>query len=534
MKRLILALLPVAAVVAVPLLLRRDEVSVDSGADQLVIVSPHNEMIRFEFERAFRDHYRARYGRDVAVDWRTPGGTSEIARYVTSEFTARFRSRWEEAGNAWSADAERAVLDGRLKQDEATPEQWRARQEFLRSTVGIGIDLIYGGGQYDLGRMASQGVLVPCGIREAHPELFEGPAPLIEQHASGETWYDDGDRYYGACLTAFGICYNIDRVRELGINPEREPPNRWRDLGDPRFFGRVGAADPSKSGSINKCFEMLIQQSMHETVREVGSDGPQALNQGWRRGMLLVKRLGGNARYFTLSAGRVPVDVGDGELAIGMCIDFYGRSQAEWTQDALGRPVMRYVTPVGGSSISADPIGMFRGAPHPDRAREFIAFVLSPEGQRLWNYRVGTPGGPNRFALRRLPIRADLYAETDRERMSDPQARPHELTQEFTYRPGWTARYFSLIRVLIRVMVIDCHDELRDAWGAIIDAGGPDAVPEAMAILERLPFEHADAADAARGLHDPEARLETTREWLKFFRKIYREAAQAARDRQAR
>ena len=62
-----------------------------------------------------------------------------------------------------------------------------------------------------------------------------------------------------------------------------------------------------------------------------------------------------------------------------------------------------YVNAAGGSSVSVDPIGMFRGAPNADVAREFIAFTMSPAGQKLWNWKVGTPGGPERYALRRLP-----------------------------------------------------------------------------------------------------------------------------------
>ena len=41
----------------------------------------------------------------------------------------------------------------------------------------------------------------------------------------------------------------------------------------------------------------------------------------------------------------------------------------------------------------------------------FIEFVLSIDGQKLWNFKTSSPGGPERFALRRMPVRRDFYAQ---------------------------------------------------------------------------------------------------------------------------
>ena len=68
---------------------------------------------------------------------------------------------------------------------------------------------------------------------------------------------------------------------------------------------------------------------------------------------------------------------------------------------------------------------MLRGAPHPEIALAFIEFVLSPDGQKLWNYRVGTPGGPEKFALRRLPVRKDFYVAANEPYRSDPGIDPY-------------------------------------------------------------------------------------------------------------
>ncbi len=516
------AFLPLVLIILVPVLLRQGQVIDDPNVPQLVVMTPHNEAIRYEFERAFRQYCRETHDMDVDIDWRSPGGTSEIVRYIRSEYLARFQQEWTSAGNRWSNAIMQAVLNPRASMENAGAEGTAARAAFTNGSTGIGIDVFFGGGQYDYGRLAAEGILVDAGVRDRHPEWFTGDHPPLDEGMSGEIWSDPRGHYYGACLAAFGICYSFDRLQELNA----PPPQTWYELGNPRFRGQIGAADPSKSGSINKCFEMLIQQVMQEQAAASGyRDGtgvpPELLARGWHEAMTLIKKIGGNSRYFTFAAGKVPVDVSHGELCAGMCIDFYGRSQAEWSEAASGKPVMAYLTPEGGSSVSADPIALFRGAPHPDLAREFLDFVLSPRGQKLWNYRVGTPGGPEKYALRRLPIRRDLYSDEHRQYMSDPQARPFELAERFTYHPEWTGRLFNLIRLLLRVMIIDCHPELKDAWKAIADAGGPDAVPEAMVAFSELPFTYLEAGDVASQLGDSNQRLALMRDWVQFFRRQY-------------
>jgi ABC-type Fe3+ transport system substrate-binding protein len=536
LRRTLIAIAPLILIVALPLIMRRDEVHDDPDAEQLVIISPHNEAIRWEFENAFQTYCRDKLGRRVDIDWRTPGGTSEIVRYLSGAYVGSFRQVWEQQGKRWTGKVEAGFLNRKLNQDEAAPEAWEARQTFLDSSVGVGIDILFGGGEYDLGNLAKQGILVPAGVRARHPEWFAGDKPILSDGLSGEIWADKQDRYYGACLSSFGICYNLDRLAALGYDIENpdDLPSSWADLADPRLYGQVGAADPSKSGSITKCFEMLIQQQMADTVRAAGPDltdeqMTKAVGEGWVDAMELVRRIGGNARYYTFSASKVPVDVARGNLAAGMCIDFYGGTQAEWEQNHVGRETMRYVTPAGGSSISADPIGILRGAPNRELAEIFLDFVLSEDGQKLWNYRVGEPGGPKQYALRRPPIRRDMYTPEHRSHMSDPDVRPFELAEQFEYHGAWTGPLFGLIRVQLRAMVIDTHPELRRAWRAILDAGGPEEVPEAMAALRELPFGLSEAGDEAKHIRLPEERVFRTRMWGEFFRASYLEAEKLAR-----
>ena len=60
--------------------------SVSAFADNLVLISPHWEGIRYEFERAFKQRYQKDTGRTVELEWLDVGGSSETLRYVESEF----------------------------------------------------------------------------------------------------------------------------------------------------------------------------------------------------------------------------------------------------------------------------------------------------------------------------------------------------------------------------------------------------------------------------------------------------------------
>ncbi|HWB61310.1 MAG TPA: extracellular solute-binding protein, partial [Chthoniobacteraceae bacterium] len=333
-------------VLAGPLILRPKKslpTATSGGAEPtLVIISPHNEAIRYDFARAFDDYYFAKHGQHVHVDWRTPGGTSEISRYITSEYIAAFENYWK--NQLHRTESPTGFDNPKTPQDNSPATQ--ARKEFLASNVGCGIDLFFGGGSFDFIQPAEAGRLVDSGVIAAHPELFN--SKTIPQTTGGEPYWDPQGRWIGACLSSFGICYNTDLLRLLKID---NAPSQWADLADPRYFGEIALADPNQSGSVGKAFEMLIQQQMLEAKSPA---------EGWARAMRLIMKISANSRYFTDAATKIPFDVEEGNAAAGMCIDFYGRFQSEFVRRPDGTSRMQYVTPAGGSSFGVDPIGMLR------------------------------------------------------------------------------------------------------------------------------------------------------------------------------
>ena len=179
-------------------------VSVVGAADRLVLLSPHWEGIKNEFERAFKSQYLRQTGRTVELEWMDVGGTSEAMRFL--------------------------------------------RSEFKNKPAGIGIDLFFGGGLEPYLALKQENLL----------ESYVLPKELLEKiprRLSGVPLYDPGHTWYGATLAGFGIVYN-KVVLEL---IKRPVITTWEGLASPGAFGWVGSSDPRKSGSVHMAYEIILQ-----------------------------------------------------------------------------------------------------------------------------------------------------------------------------------------------------------------------------------------------------------------------------------
>jgi len=523
------------AVLALPFALRREGRPALVAEEVVVVLTPHNEAIRAEFALGFERWYRARTGRGVAVDWRVIGGTSEIARFLEGAYRGAFEAHWvRRLGRPWSETVRRSFDNPAVPsagEGEGGGEAQVARREFLASEVGCGIDVFFGGGSFDFMRQAAAGRLV-----EARVEAAEGGG--LPEFLAGERLRDERGLWAGAALSSFGIIFNRDALARLGVRGE---PRSWRDLMDGRYLGEIALADPTKSGSIAKAFEMVVQSEMQARLRQLRAEGAggseeeleaRAVAEGWVEGLRVLQRIGANARYFTDSAQKPPIDVAQGDAAAGMCIDFFGRAQVEAVERRSGRRPGRvsYVTPVGGSVYSPDPIALLRGAPNADVGRAFIDFVLSREGQALWNTWAGEPGGPEVFSLRRLPIRREAYAEVENARRSDPEVDPYAEEGAFVYRREWTGDLFRELAFVFRILCLDAHGELVAAWRAVLTAGQPERALAELQNVEAVDLEEVRGRiRAALVSADPLAEPRLARELGERFREQYRRAVELAR-----
>lgn len=170
----------------------------------VVVISPHNSSIRYEFGRAFAAWHQRQYGWRVQVEWRNVGGTSDAVKFVLSEF-------------------------------ESKPE-------------GIGIDVFFGGGPEPYLRLAEMNLAEPCPLPA---EVLAG----IPREAAGIELYDAQFRWYGAALSSFGILQNLRVLERLGLDPVQ----RWAELAAPELYGWVAGGDPRRSGTMNNMYEAYLQ-----------------------------------------------------------------------------------------------------------------------------------------------------------------------------------------------------------------------------------------------------------------------------------
>jgi ABC-type Fe3+ transport system substrate-binding protein len=482
----IVVLVLLAATLAVPFLFAPPVAAPPTGTPELIIISPHSESIKYEFSRAFSEWHRTKHGTAVRLEFRDIGGSSEISRFLASEYKIAGR-------------------DG-----------------------GVGIDVIWGGGAFDFRyTYAANGYLEPYPreqLEQDEPGLFahlpHKPEALVKLDENYES-YDLKYRWYGACLSSFGIVYNRLLCRRLGI----EPPTRWKDLADERLFTQLGLGDPTQSGSIAKCYHTV------------------ASTYPWAEAMWILRRMGANARYFTSSASRVPQDVGLPDIAAGVAIDYYALSQADVYADHR----LEFVPALDAPSIDTDPIGILRGAPHPQLARRFVQFVLSRAGQRLWAFRVGAPGGPQRHPILRPPIRTDLYTPEEMAHFAHPwrsardagpqgeQLHPldiYALARQAAERdrpPGARPPSFGRFRVLVRHMIIEPHQELVEAWRLVIRHGRRH--PELTRLFDRVVVtaEELGSKRVKAAFADPLEQVRLRNDWTRRFRASYQQVVDRAR-----
>ena len=492
MKRALISI-ALVAVVGLPFLFRPKQATRATADETLVIITPHNEALRYEYGRGFCDWYRARTGRTMAIDWRVIGGTSEITRFLESEYVSAFQNYWtHKLAREWSTVVQAAFHNPKLVPDQ-TPEddtvELAARRAFLGSKISCGIDIFFGGGSFDFIRQANAGRLVDSGILKLHPEWFHDA--VIPQSFTGEPYWDQQGRWVGDVLSSYGMIFNRDSLRRLGIAQE---PRAWDDLADPKLQGEIALCDPTKSSSIAKAFENVIQQHIYREWKRLETTTgrprqelePEAVATGWTRGLQLLQRAGANARYFTDTSQKPPIDVIQGNSAVGMCIDFYGRGSFEGTARRVdGSPGrIGYYSPPEGTVLSPDPIAVMRGAPNPTAALAFMEYALSMDGQKLWNFKPGVPGGTDRYELRRLPIRRDFYTQDYGKYRSDPDVNPYAGANPLIYNGAWTGgETFRAMAFVVRVMCLDTHPELVAAWREIIQAGLP---ADALAVMSDM------------------------------------------------
>ncbi len=231
---------------------------------------------------------------------------------------------------------------------------------FEQANPGVDVQWLDMGSQEAFDRVRTEATNPQASLWWGAPQtMFTKAADqdLLEPYTP--TWADavpDGEhdpqhRWYGTYKTPEVIMYNHDAVDST------EAPTSWDDLLDPRFSDRVIIRAPLGSGTMRTIFGAMIQRAA-------------SVEDGFR----WLARLDENTKTYAANPTQLYLSIarGEGDITLWNLPDAYLQSRD------LGYP-FSWVMPAEGTPVLVDAIAIVKGAPNPERAREFYEFVTSSE-----------------------------------------------------------------------------------------------------------------------------------------------------------
>ncbi|HLE43353.1 MAG TPA: ABC transporter substrate-binding protein [Methylomirabilota bacterium] len=223
----------------------------------------------------------------------------------------------------------------------------------------------------------------------ARKNLLVPYTPPEAERAPAKFRYEGG-RYHEVRLIFNTVGFNTLRLKER--------PTSWKDLGDPRYKGKVGMASPFYSGAAFSTLGTLVPHPAF----------------GWE----FFRRLKDNAVVVEQSNGTVAQKLATGEFVVASVVDFFLRDMK-----AKGSPV-DHVWPREGAILIPTPVGIVQGARNVPAAQAFLRYLYSADGQRLFvqqGYLPVLPGieGPKGMPPETLEILAtdEAYIAAHREEL---------------------------------------------------------------------------------------------------------------------
>lgn len=330
----------------------------------------------------------------------------------------------------------------------------------------------------------------------------------IPDEIGGYPINDPDGTYFGFAASGYGIMYNTRYVEANDLPVAEE----WEDLKRAEYNGHVAMSSPSRSGTTHLTVETVLQ------------------GEGWDEGWATWKWISGNMNTVTERSFGVPDAVNSGSTGFGIVIDFFGLASK-----ASGFPV-ELVYPSVTAIVPAN-IGIIENAPNQEGAKQFVEFLLSPEGQQV----LLDP------AIMRLPVNPEAYANA-------PEDFPNPFSEDFA--PGaiefdvdMSGVRYNLVNSLFDVLVTYRLDDLRAAVAAVqraeaahAETGNEEAaalIAEARALVEAMPITEEESLDPSftqvftTSRADPDTEVvgrqaEVEQSWDSFAVENYRKARELA------
>ena len=187
----------------------------------------------------------------------------------------------------------------------------------------------------------------------AKEDLLEPYAAQNASHLISDMYKDAEGKWYGIYKGILGFMVNTDELERLGL----EAPADWADLLKPEYKALIWLSNYNTAGTAKLVVNTMIQKYGHD------------------EGIQYLVDLDKNIQVYTKSGSGPSKNVGIGECVIG--IGFLHDGITQIVDNQYGNIAL--VIPSSGTSFEVGATAMFKGAKHPNAAKLWIEYALSPE-----------------------------------------------------------------------------------------------------------------------------------------------------------
>ena len=183
--------------------------------------------------------------------------------------------------------------------------------------------------------------------------LLEAYEAENASHLIGPQYRHKDGMWYGIYKGILGFMVNKDELARLGL----DAPQDWKDLTDSKYQGLIWLSNYNTAGTAKLVLNTMIQKYGHD-------DGIQYLVD-----------LDKNIQVYTKSGSGPSKNVGTGECVIGIGFLHDGITQILDN----GYENIQLIIPSSGTSFEIGATAIFKGAKHPNAAKLWIEYALSPD-----------------------------------------------------------------------------------------------------------------------------------------------------------
>ena len=177
--------------------------------------------------------------------------------------------------------------------------------------------------------------------------------PVNASHLTSDIYKDPNGYWYGIYTGILGFMVNTDELNRLGL----EAPQSWDDLLKEEYKGLIWLSNYQTAGTPKLVANLMIQLKGHD------------------EGIQYLVDLDKNVQIYTKSGSGPSKNVGTGECVIGIGFLHDGITQILDN----GYENVSLIVPSDGTACEIGPVAIFKGAAHPNAARLFMEFALSPD-----------------------------------------------------------------------------------------------------------------------------------------------------------